>query len=67
MHCSVKAIALRYIFALLHNASTPKRKVIASYSYLSGLIEIIIFSFSYCYGLIGIVIAYNCFRSKVIN
>jgi hypothetical protein len=55
---SVIAITLRYVFALSHNASTLKRKVIASYSYCSGLIEIGIAPYSYRSGLIGIVLAF---------
>jgi hypothetical protein len=35
------------VFALSHNAATLRRKVIASYSYRSGLIEIITASHSY--------------------
>jgi hypothetical protein len=41
---SVIAITLRYIFALLHDASTRRRKVITSYSYWSGRVEIVIAS-----------------------
>jgi hypothetical protein len=37
----VIAITLRYVFELSHNASTLWRKVISSYSYRSGLIEIV--------------------------
>ncbi len=54
---------LRYICALVHNTSTLRRKVIASYSYLFRLIEIVIASYSYCFGLIGIVIAAYSYRS----
>jgi hypothetical protein len=43
---SVVAITLRYTFALSHNASTLRRKVIASYSYRSRLIEIVIASYT---------------------
>jgi hypothetical protein len=39
---SVIAITLCYILELLHNASTLWRKVITSFSYCAGLIEIII-------------------------
>jgi hypothetical protein len=61
------AITVCYFFALSHNASTLRSKVIASYSYRSGLIEIVIAFYSYCSGLIGIVIADNSYRSEVIN
>jgi hypothetical protein len=53
---SVLAITLRYVFELLHNASTLRRQVIASYSYRSGLIEIIIASYRYPFDLTRIVI-----------
>jgi hypothetical protein len=56
-HYSVIAITLCFVFALSHNASTLRRKVIAFYSYRSGLIEIVIASYSYPSGLIRIVIA----------
>jgi hypothetical protein len=41
-HYSVIVIKLSYVFALSHNASTLRRKVIASYSNHSRLIEIVI-------------------------
>jgi hypothetical protein len=44
---SVLAITLRYVFALSHNASTMRKKVIASHSYRYRLIEIVIASYSY--------------------
>jgi hypothetical protein len=53
---SVLAITLLYVFALLHNASTLKRKVMASYSYRPRLIKIIITSYSNHSGLIGTII-----------
>jgi hypothetical protein len=56
---------LAHVFALSHNASTLKRKIIASYSYRSELEEIVIDFYSYRSGLIGIVIAYNSYRPKV--
>jgi hypothetical protein len=58
---------LCYGFTLSHNASTLRRKVIASYNYRSGLIESPIASYSYHSDLIGIVIADNSYRSKVIK
>ncbi len=64
---SVIAITLHYIFALSHNASTLWRKVIASFSYPFGLIEIVIASYSYRSSLKGIVIASYSYRSKVTN
>jgi hypothetical protein len=64
---SVIAITIRYIFALSHNDSTLWRKVIASFSYRFGLIEIVIASYSYRSSLIGIVIASYSYRSKVTN
>ncbi len=39
---NVIAITLCYIFVLLHNASTLRRKVITSYSFCSGVIGIVI-------------------------
>jgi hypothetical protein len=59
------AITLCYIFVLSHNASTLWRKVIASFSYRFGLIEIVIASYSYRSSLKGIVIASYSYRSKV--
>jgi hypothetical protein len=64
---SVIAITLRYIFALSHNASTLRRKVVASYCYRSGLIEIVIVSYSYRSGSVGIALAHNSYCFKVIN
>jgi hypothetical protein len=61
------AITIRNLFALSHSVSTLKRKVIASYSYRSGLEEIAIASYSYFSGLIEIVIANYIYRSEVIN
>jgi hypothetical protein len=58
---------LCYVFSLWHNASTLRRKVIASYSYRSGLIEIVIASYNYRSGLIRTVIAAYSYRSKVIK
>ncbi len=62
---SVIAITLCYVLELSHNASTLCRKVIASFSYRSGLIEIVISSYSYCSNLIAIIIASYTYRSKV--
>ncbi len=62
---SVIAITLRYVIALSHNAITLRKKVIASYSYRSGLIEIVIASYTYHSGLIGIIIAAYIDRSTV--
>ncbi len=45
---------------------TLETKVITSYSYHSGFIEIIIASYNYRSGLIGIVIAYHSYHSKVL-
>ncbi len=64
---SVIAITQRYVFALSHNASTLRRKVVASYCYRSGLIEIVIVSYSYRSGSVGIVIAHNSYGYKVIK
>jgi hypothetical protein len=50
---------------LLQNASALKRKVIASYYYISGLIEIFIVSNSYRSSLIGIAITTFSYRLKV--
>jgi hypothetical protein len=50
-------------FALSHNALTLRRKVIASFTYLSRLIEIVIASYSYRFGSIVIVIAAYSYRS----
>jgi hypothetical protein len=58
---SVISITLRYVFALSHNASKLRRKVIASYIYRSGLI------YSYRSGLLGIVIAAYSYHGKVIK
>jgi hypothetical protein len=63
MHCTLIAITLRTILALSYNAVTLRRKVIASYSYCSELIEIFIASFSDHFGLIGIIIAAYSYRS----
>jgi hypothetical protein len=65
-HHSVKAIRLRYVFALLHNASTLRRKVIAACSYRSELIEVVIASYSYRSVPIGIVSLLTHYRSKII-
>jgi hypothetical protein len=59
----VVAITLRNVFTLSLNASTLRRKVIASYSYRSGLIEIVIASYSYRSDLIGIVNALGLWKS----
>jgi hypothetical protein len=56
---------LCYGYALSHNASTLRRKVIASFSYRSGLIESLTASYCYHSDLIGIVIADNSYRSNV--
>ncbi len=56
---NVIAIILSYVLELSHNASTLKRKVIASFSYRSGLIKIVIASYSYRSSLIGIIISSN--------
>jgi hypothetical protein len=61
----VIAIMLRYVLELSHNASTLWRKVIASFSYHSGFIEIVVPSYSYRPSLIGIVIASSTYRSNV--
>jgi hypothetical protein len=53
------AIMLPYVFALSHNALTLGRKFLVSYSYRSGLKEIVTDSHSYRPGLIGIIIACN--------
>ncbi len=58
-HCSGLGIMSRYVFSFSHNASILKRKVLASYSYRSGLIEIVVASYSNGSGLLGIVTAYN--------
>jgi hypothetical protein len=58
------AITLRYIFALLHNASTLWRKVIAFDSYRSRHIEIVIASYSFCSELVGNVIAFYSYCSE---
>ncbi len=60
----VMAITPRYVFELLHKASTLRRKVTAS-SYHYGLKEIVIASYSYRSSLIGIVFASYSYRSKV--
>jgi hypothetical protein len=56
---------LRYVLVLSHNVSTLWGKVIASFSYRSGLIGIIIVSCSYRSSLIGLVNASYSYRSKV--
>jgi hypothetical protein len=61
---------LCYILELSHNASNLWRKVIASFSYRSGLIETLIASYSHRFyshssSLIGIVFASYSYRSKV--
>jgi hypothetical protein len=66
-HYSVVVITLRYVFALSHNASTLRRKVIASYSYRSTLKEIVIASYSYRFGSKGIEITTYSYRSTVGN
>ncbi len=63
----VIAITQCYVFALSHNASTLRRKVVASYCYRSGLIEIVIVSYSYRSGSVGIALAHNSYCFKVIN
>ncbi len=58
---------LHYDFVFLHNFSTLKRKVIVSYSYRSGLIEIAIASYNYRSGLVIIIITSYSYRSKLIK
>jgi hypothetical protein len=60
---SVIAITPCYVFTLSLNALTLRRKVFASYSYRSRLIEIVIASYNYRFGTIGIVIAAYSYRS----
>jgi hypothetical protein len=57
----------RYVafWELSHNASTCGKKIIASFRYRSGLMEIVISFYSYRSSLIGIVIASYSYRSKV--
>jgi hypothetical protein len=64
---SVIAITLRYVFALSLLASTLGRKVIASYSYRLGFIEIVNASCIRHCDLIGIIISSYSYRSNVIK
>jgi hypothetical protein len=56
---------LHYVLELSHIGSLQWRKVIASFSYRSELIEIVIASYIYRCSLIGIVIASYSYRSRV--
>jgi hypothetical protein len=49
---SVILLTLRYVFALLHNALTLLRSVIASFTYRSGHMGAVVASYSYCSKLI---------------
>jgi hypothetical protein len=60
---TIIAITLHYIFALSHNASTLRRKVIAFYRYCSRLIETVIASYSNRSRRIGNIIAFYSYGS----
>jgi hypothetical protein len=62
---SVIAITLYYVYDILHNASILRRKVIASFRYRSGLIEIVVASNGYQSNLIGIVIGSYSYCIKI--